>query len=121
MSLEEQRWEGHREARTLGGDRGIPLCAGHRLQPSGAGKAGQTHSWVPDPVSLDLRLAPRVRRGEASAVLSLLPRLWSPQEMMTWALGDLEGTCWHAGGWTVAVTWVQAAVWRERAEGSHSL
>ena len=40
---------------------------------------------------------------------------------MTWALGDLEGTCWQAGGWTVAVPWVQAAVWRERAEGSHSL
>ena len=71
----------------------MPLCAGHRLQLSGAGKAGRTHPWVPDgadPDPLDLRLTPKARRGEASAVLSLLPRLWSPQEMMTWALGDLE-------------------------------
>lgn len=84
----------------------MPLCAGHRLQLSGAGKAGRTHPWVPDradPGPLDLRLAPKARRGEASAVLSLLPRLWSPQEMMTWALGDLEGTHWHVAGWTVAV------------------
>lgn len=89
----------------------MPLCAGHRLQLSGAGKAGRTHPWVPDgadPDPLDLRLTPKASRGEASAVLSLLPRLWSPQEMMTWALGDLEGTRWHVAGWTVAVIWVGA-------------
>lgn len=54
----------------------MPLCAGHRLQPSGAGRQdgptlGSLTELTLTPWILDL--APKASRGEASAVLSLLP------------------------------------------------